>query len=63
MIKIQEKDFLLEEEILNIKKNYSSIGAVSTFVGYVREKNNCKNVVSIELEVYEKMAYKSLKSR
>ena len=37
MIKIQEKDFFLEKEIHNIKKNHSSIGAVSTFIGYVRK--------------------------
>ena len=62
MVKIQKKDFLLEDEILNIKKKYSTIGAVSTFIGYVRENNNYRNVISIELEVYKKMAYHSLEN-
>ena len=62
MIKIQEKDFNLYEEIENIKKKHSNIGAVSSFIGYVREINNNKEVISIELEVYEKMAYKSLEN-
>ena len=60
MIKIQEKDFILDKEIENIKKKHSNIGAVSSFIGYVRDINNNKEVISIELEVYEKMAYKSL---
>ncbi len=62
MIKIQENDFFLEDEILNIKKKYSAIGAVSTFIGYVRKNNNSRNVISIELEVYKKMAYNSLEN-
>ena len=43
-----------------LKKKHSSIGAVSLFIGYVRDLNNNKEVTSIELEVYEKMAYKLL---
>ena len=62
MIKIQEKDFILDEEIENVKKKHSNIGAVSSFIGYVRDINNNKEVISIELEVYEKMAYKSLEN-
>ena len=58
MIKIQKEDFNLDEEINNIKKLYSNIGALTSFVGYVRDKNNKKKVQSINLEVYEDMAYK-----
>ena len=36
MIKIQKEDFNLENEIAFIKSQHSNIGAVSTFVGYVR---------------------------
>jgi len=60
MIKIQEKKFNLEDEINLIKSQYSNIGAVSTFVGYVRNSNNQQKVISIDLEVYKDMAYKSL---
>ena len=60
MIKIQKENFNLEDEINFIKSQNSKIGAVSTFVGYVRDINNNKNVKSISLEVYEQMAYKSL---
>ena len=58
MIKIQKEDFNVEEEINSIKKNHSDVGAVTSFIGYVRDNNNNNNVESISLEVYEKMAYK-----
>ncbi len=60
MIKIQKKDFNLEKEINNIKDNLSSVGAVSSFIGYVRDLNNNLDVKSIDLEVYNDMAIKEL---
>ena len=60
MIKIQNNDFDIEKEIKFIKSKYSNIGATSIFVGYVRDYNNEKIVKSINLEVYEKMAFKAL---
>jgi len=62
MIKIQKEDFNVEEEIIKIKKLYSNIGAVTSFIGYVRDNNNHTNVQYIDLEVYEKMAYKQLEN-
>jgi molybdopterin synthase catalytic subunit len=61
MIKIQKEDFNSEEEINKIKKLYSNTGAVTSFVGYVRDYNNNNKVQSINLEVYERMAHKQLK--
>ena len=60
MIKIQEKDFNIEDEINQIKLQHPSVGAVSTFIGYVRSLNNQQKVSSINLEVYKDMAYKTL---
>ena len=60
MIKIQKEDFNIEEEISLVKKIHSNVGAVTSFVGYVRDYNNNTSVESINLEVYEKMAYKQL---
>ena len=60
MIKIQKNDFNLDDEISLIKSQYCNVGAVSNFVGYVRNNNNSKTVKSIKLEVYEEMAIKSL---
>ena len=60
MIKIQEKDFNIEDEINRMKLQHLNVGAVSTFIGYVRSLNNQQKVTSINLEVYKDMAYKSL---
>ena len=60
MIKIQKNDFNIELELKKIKKKCSNIGAVSTFVGYVRNENNEKQVIAIDLEVYKEMAKKKL---
>jgi molybdopterin synthase catalytic subunit len=60
MIKIQQQDFELEKEISAIKFKHSSVGAVSIFIGYVRDINNNKEVTSIDLEVYRDMAFNSL---
>ena len=61
MIKIQRKDFNIELEINSIIEKNPSIGAVSTFIGYVRNINNKENVQSIEIEVYKNMAEKELR--
>ena len=58
MIKIQKEDFNSENEINRIKDLHSNVGAITSFTGYVRDHNNKKKVTSINLEVYEKMAFK-----
>ena len=60
MIKIQKKEFNIEKEIKIIKDQYSSVGAVNTFVGYVRDINNNRDVKFLDLEVYKEMAIKEL---
>ena len=60
MIKIQKKDFNVENEINIIKNKYSSIGAVNVFIGFVRDYNDKRDVKFLELEVYEQMAIKEL---
>ena len=60
MIKIQKKNFNLEEEIMKIKNKHSDIGALTSFVGYVRDLNNNKDVKFLNLEVFEEMAFKEL---
>lgn len=60
MIKIQKEDFNLENEINDINTKYPNIGAISTFLGVVRNTNNNQPVNSIDIEVYEEMAYKTL---
>ena len=62
MIIIQKKDFNLEKEINKIKSKYLNVGAVSNFVGYVKDLNNNRKVSSIVLDVYQDMPYNSLKN-
>ena len=63
MIKIQHKDFNIQDEIDQINSKHSNIGAVSIFVGYVKNINNQQKVTSINLEVYRDMAHKSLEEK
>ena len=60
MIKLQKEDFNIDNEINLIKSKYPNVGAVSTFVGFVRNLNNQQTVNAISLEVYKNMAYKTL---
>ncbi len=60
MIKVQKKDFNIEKEIKYLKEKYSNVGAVNTFIGYVRDLNNKKDVKYLNLEVYKEMAIKEL---
>ena len=62
MIKIQKENFNVEEEINSIKKIHSTVGAVTSFIGYVRNNNNNTSVESINLEVYEKMAFRQFET-
>ena len=60
MIKIQKEDFNSEKELEKIKGLYSNVGAVTSFIGYVRDNNNNNKVQSINLEVYKPMAHLEL---
>ena len=60
MIKVQKKDFNIENEIQILKDKHSNVGAVNSFIGYVRDLNNNKDVKYLDLEVYKEMAIKEL---
>ena len=60
MIKVQKKDFNIETEIKFLKDKHSNVGAVNSFIGYVRDLNNNKDVKYLDLEVYKEMAIKEL---
>ena len=44
MIKIQKEDFNVEAEVNIIKNRHSDVGAVTSFIGYVRDNNNNTSV-------------------
>ena len=55
MIKVQEEDFSLTDEITFLKKRCNNIGALSTFIGIVRDKREDEKLVSMTLEHYPGM--------
>ena len=62
MISIQSESFSVEHISNKIRADNNNIGAVVTFVGYVRdfEKNDGKTLSSMELEHYPGMTEKVL---
>ena len=60
MIKVQEDDFSLTDEITSLKKRCSNIGALSTFIGIVRDKRENEKLISMILEHYPGMTEKML---
>ena len=60
MIKVQEEDFSLTDEITFLKKRCNNIGALSTFIGIVRDKREDEKLVSMTLEHYPGMTEKML---
>ncbi|MBL0711525.1 MAG: molybdopterin synthase catalytic subunit MoaE [Colwellia sp.] len=59
-ISIQTADFSLADEVALLEKNNAVDGAVVTFTGRVRNKNEGKKVTSLTLEHYSGMTEKSL---
>jgi len=59
-ISIQRADFSMAEEVALLEKNNATDGAVVTFTGRVRDRNEGKNVTSLTLEHYPGMTEKSL---
>ena len=60
---IQEDVFDVEKIISNIRKNKSNIGAIVSFIGYVREFNKSKKtkkLLQMDLEHYPGMTEKAL---
>ncbi|WP_426417701.1 molybdopterin synthase catalytic subunit MoaE [Aestuariirhabdus sp. LZHN29] len=59
-IAIQYEDFSLAEEVAALRAGNSSVGAVVTFVGVVRDLNLDAGVSALELECYPAMVQKTL---
>ena len=64
MIKVQKEDFNISEEIESLTNGDSAIGAISTFVGLVRDQDNSEVPTSVlksmTLEHYPAMTEKKL---
>ncbi|NOZ76146.1 MAG: molybdenum cofactor biosynthesis protein MoaE, partial [Euryarchaeota archaeon] len=60
MIRIQEADFSVEEEIERVKAASKRIGGIVTFLGTVRDFSRGREVEKLVFEHYPGMAEKKL---
>ena len=61
-VTIQTGDFDLSDEVEALRKNDKRIGAVCTFTGTVRDRNDGLSVSSMELEHYPGMTEKAIEA-
>lgn len=61
-VSIQVEDFDLSSEVNRLRATNPGVGAVCTFVGTVRDRNDGQGVQSIELEHYPGMTEKAIEA-
>jgi molybdopterin synthase catalytic subunit len=61
-VSIQTEDFNLAVEVQRLRKDDKRVGAVCTFTGTVRDRNDGLNVSSMELEHYPGMTEKAIEA-
>jgi len=59
-VSIQTQDFDLSQELSTLRAGDARVGAVCSFLGTVRERNDGSSVASMELEHYPGMTEKSI---
>jgi hypothetical protein len=59
-VSIQTQDFDLSQEVKQLRAGDARVGAVATFVGTVRDRNDGSDVAAMTLEHYPGMTEKSL---
>jgi len=61
-VSIQSEDFDLSTEVARLRASEKGVGAVCTFVGTVRDRNEGNSVSTLELEHYQGMTEKSIEA-
>jgi molybdopterin synthase catalytic subunit len=61
-VQIQTQDFNLYNEVEALRANDSSIGAVASFIGLVRDRNDGLGVSAMELEHYPGMTERAIEA-
>lgn len=61
-VTVQTADFNLADEVEALRKNDKRVGAVCTFTGTVRDRNDGLSVSSMELEHYPGMTEKAIEA-
>ena len=59
-VRIQTEDFDLSQEVKQLRVGDARVGAVATFVGTVRDRNDGSDIAAMTLEHYPGMTEKSL---
>ena len=61
IVKVQQEDFITQNEIDNLKNRCKEIpGAITSFVGYVRDYSNNEKITSLNIEHYPGMTENKL---
>ena len=60
MIKVQENNFSITDEVTLLRERCNNIGALSSFIVIVRDKRENKDLISMTLEHYPGMTEKML---
>lgn len=60
MVRIQERDFSIDEEIERVKKSSKRIGGIAVFLGTARDLSKGKSISGLSFEHYPGMAEKKL---
>jgi molybdopterin synthase catalytic subunit len=61
-VSVQTADFDLSAEVAALRRDDPSVGAVATFVGTVRDRNDGVGVASMELEHYPGMTERAIEA-
>jgi molybdopterin synthase catalytic subunit len=61
-VSIQTEDFDLSTEVARLRESEKGIGAVCSFIGTVRDRNDGQSVSTMELEHYPGMTEKSIEA-
>ncbi|OSZ76711.1 molybdopterin synthase catalytic subunit MoaE [Hydrogenophaga sp. IBVHS1] len=61
-VSIQTEDFDLSTEVAKLRKQDKRVGAVCSFIGTVRDRNDGQSVSTLELEHYPGMTEKSIEA-
>ena len=61
-VSIQTEDFDLSAEVARLRADETGVGAICSFVGTVRDRNDGQSVSTMELEHYPGMTEKSIEA-
>ncbi len=61
-VSIQTEDFDLSTEVARLRESEKGVGAVCSFIGTVRDRNDGQSISTMELEHYPGMTEKSIEA-